>query len=224
MSEFDHEPVPGLPEELPAGETMLWQGAPDAWALARRALHAGAASLYIGAISAWALASAYQNSQPWTEGVMAAGRVVLAGAIGVGLLGLLAWLMARSTLYTLTDRRVVMRFGVALPVSINIPHRLIGTADLKLHSDGTGDIALGTNGDVRLGFVPLWPHVRAWHLKRPQPMLRCVPEAQALAQLIASTLATANGGTATAKPAAAASPSRARPLHETGGEPAAVAA
>ncbi|HBB55427.1 MAG TPA: phosphopantetheine adenylyltransferase, partial [Hyphomonadaceae bacterium] len=32
--EFDFEPVRGLPEALPAGEAILWQGAPSAWGLA----------------------------------------------------------------------------------------------------------------------------------------------------------------------------------------------
>ena len=27
--DYEFEPVPGLPEELPPGEMLLWQGAPD---------------------------------------------------------------------------------------------------------------------------------------------------------------------------------------------------
>ena len=38
MSEFDTEPVPGLPEQLPEGERLRWQGAPKWAALAVRAL------------------------------------------------------------------------------------------------------------------------------------------------------------------------------------------
>ena len=29
MSEYDHEPVRGLPGVLPSGEALLWQGAPE---------------------------------------------------------------------------------------------------------------------------------------------------------------------------------------------------
>jgi hypothetical protein len=37
--DFDFEPVPGLPAELPAGETMIWQGRPQWRSLAVRAFH-----------------------------------------------------------------------------------------------------------------------------------------------------------------------------------------
>ncbi|MFC7690375.1 hypothetical protein ACFQY5_13045 [Paeniroseomonas aquatica] len=39
MREHENEPIWGLPEQLPAGERILWQGRPDWRALTRRALH-----------------------------------------------------------------------------------------------------------------------------------------------------------------------------------------
>ena len=39
----------------------------------------------------------------------------------LGLVSLLAWLSARATVFTLTDRRIVMCYGVALPALINVP-------------------------------------------------------------------------------------------------------
>ena len=49
---------------------------------------------------------------------------------------------------------------------------------------GHGDIALSLNGWDRIGYFHLWPHARAWELRRPQPSLRCVPDAPAVGQLI----------------------------------------
>ncbi len=43
--DLDIEPVLGLPEAPPEGETILWQGAPLAWPLAKRALNAQADGL-----------------------------------------------------------------------------------------------------------------------------------------------------------------------------------
>ena len=55
------------------------------------------------------------------------GRVAYAGrGLALGFLGVLAWLFARTTVYTLTNRRIAMRYGVALPMTINIPLRCIG--------------------------------------------------------------------------------------------------
>jgi len=35
LGEYEYEPVPGLPQRLPQGERILWQGAPDWQTLAR---------------------------------------------------------------------------------------------------------------------------------------------------------------------------------------------
>ena len=51
--------------------------------------------------------------------------------VAVGLPALLAWLYARTTVYTITNRRVVMRFGVALPMSLNLPFRMVAAAGLQ---------------------------------------------------------------------------------------------
>ncbi len=46
------------------------------------------------------------------------------------ILSLLAYLIARTTIYSITSRRVVMRFGVALPMTVNIPFKAIRSADV----------------------------------------------------------------------------------------------
>lgn len=208
MSEYDSEPVRGLPELLPAGETLLWQGSPDWVALARRAFHATAAAAYIGGFAIYTLISRMQHGAALTEAARPAINVLIAGLIGIALLALLAWLNARSTVYTITDRRTVMRFGVALPMAINIPHSLIGSADLKEHGDGTGDLVLSTAGPTRLGYVPLWPHVRPWRINKPQPMLRCIPDAAAVGEILAGALAASHGTTAKRIGTPASAPSR----------------
>jgi hypothetical protein len=44
--DFAFEPVRGLPEALPPGEEILWQGRPDAWRLALEAFGLGWAAAY----------------------------------------------------------------------------------------------------------------------------------------------------------------------------------
>ena len=48
----------------------------------------------------------------------------------------------RTSVYTVTDRRVVLRIGVALTASLNLPFRQIEQASVRLHADGSGDIPL----------------------------------------------------------------------------------
>jgi Bacterial PH domain len=176
ITEHDIEPVPGLPGHLPAGETMLWQGSPDWKRLALSAFHVRGVAIYFAALIVF---GAVQGA--W----LGVGLTLAAAVAGLGLIVLGAWGAARTTLYTITDKRVVLRIGIALPKCINLPLSLIESADLSLHRDGTGDIPLTVTGVQRVGYLALWPHARPWKLATPQPMLRGVPEGQAVAATLA---------------------------------------
>ena len=182
MTEYENEPIPGLPAMLPPGEQILWQGSPDWRVLARTAFHTRLITGYFAALAAIALGFALSGSG-YTGVVM----TVALGVIGVALLHLLAWGSARTTIYTLTNRRIVLRVGIAVPKCINLPLNLIGAVDLAARADGTGDVLLTVTGRQRLGYVALWPHARPWKLATPQPMLRAVPDAVDVAALAART-------------------------------------
>lgn len=188
MREHESEPIPGLPEKLPDGERILWQGAPSSISLGNKALHLKGVGAYLALIVAWGIASAFSHHETTLEAVTIGAKLCAIALTAIGALALYARLMARSALYTITDRRVVMRFGVALPMTMNIPLAMIELADLKTHSDGTGDISLALTGKDRQSFVVLWPHVRPWHLTKPRPMLRCIPAVQQAAETLACAL------------------------------------
>ena len=185
MTEYENEPVPGLPGYLPQGETIIWQGAPNWRVLARTAFHTGTVAVYFAGLTVFAVAAAlWRGVQAPSD--LAGVAITLGGAvIGVALLHFLAWSVARSTIYTLTDRRIVLRSGVALPKCINLPLGIIGNVDLRHRTHGTGDLAIKITGEQRLGYAALWPHARAWHYTNPQPMMRCVPDVDAVATLLA---------------------------------------
>jgi Bacterial PH domain len=188
VREHEIEPVPGLPENLPAGEEILWQGAPSWKGMAIRVLHVRAVAIYFALLFASIAGSAVWSGVPYGKAMLGNIGIVAGGVAACALLCLFAWLMQRSTLYTITTRRVVMRFGIALPMSANIPFAAIHSADLKLYSDGSGDIALSLAGPSRQSLVVLWPHVRPWHTVRPQPALRCVPNAREVAETLATAM------------------------------------
>jgi hypothetical protein len=87
-------------------------------------------------------------------------------------------------MYTLTNRRIVMRVGIVLTVTFNLPYKTLGRADLKLYKDGTGDIPMQIATEDKIAFFHLWPHVRPWRLATPEPMMRCVPNAKAVATIL----------------------------------------
>lgn len=177
MTKYDHEPIPGLPGVPPPGELILWQGVPDWLVLARTAFHTRLVGGYFAALTGWAFLTDLRG----------AAMTAMAGIAGVGLLHVLAWATARATRYTLTNKRIVLRIGVALPKCINLPLAMVGTVGLATHADGSGDLPVALTDERRLGYVALWPHARPWHVTTPQPMLRAVPHAADVAALIART-------------------------------------
>jgi hypothetical protein len=96
--------------------------------------------------------------------------------------------VARSTLYTVTNRRVVMRHGLAVPIIMNIPFRMIDAVNLKPLTDGYGEIALSITPQHRLAYLMLWPHARPFHFNRAEPMLRALPQAQVAAEILVSAI------------------------------------
>jgi hypothetical protein len=203
--EHEFETQPGLPEQLPSGERVLWQGAPVWTLLARRSFHADKVAVYFAILLVWRFAGLVQGG----AGLGEAGRALLGWALfaglGVGLLATLAWMSARTTVYTLTDRRIVMRIGIVLTVTYNLPLSRIDSADLRsVGRSGRGDIALALEPGTRIAWLHLWPHVRPWRVARPQPMMRALADAQSVSRLLAEAWSRASGQTAQPAPLASA--------------------
>lgn len=186
--DFATEPVPGLPERPPAGEALLWQGSPNAMALARDAYKVTWVAGYFVALAIWRAATITDGSPASLIAVMLPYLVI--GAVAVGLLYTLAYVQARVTIYTITTARVALRIGAALTVTLNVPFSQIANATLATKGNGTGTIALETLGDARISYLVCWPHVRPWHLAKSQPALRCIPDAAQVAKLLADAAET----------------------------------
>ncbi len=180
--EHEFEAAPGLPEPLPRGERLIWQGSPDWVPLAIHAFHVRKLAIYFAAMLG--LQAVYLSGDPQAALLRPLLTSAVMAALALLLLGATAWFAARTTLYTLTDRRIVMRIGVVLTLTLNLPLRQIAGASFRPLADGHGDIALSLAGKDRIAFLNLWPHARPWQLKNPQPSLRCLPGAAAVGERI----------------------------------------
>ena len=185
--DFASEPVPGLPARPPLGEEILWQGRPASFALARDAYKITWFAGYFVVLAIWR-ASIIGNTIG--EGVLVTLPYLGLGLAFCAILYLVAIIQSRSTLYTVTTARVALRIGAALSVTLNIPFKQVANANLALRQNGTGSIALETMGDTTISYLVCWPHVRPWHLAKTQPMLRCVPDAERVAKLLADAAQT----------------------------------
>jgi len=197
--DFDFDAAPGLPTKLPKGEILLWQGAPDWSALAVRVFHIRKLAAYFSVLVIWTVG--YALMEGGDGDILMALWPIPAALAAIGVMVVLAWLTARNTIYTITTRRIVIRFGVALPMTINLPFTVVGSAALKEYGGGVGDISIETTGSDQIAYLVLWPHVRPWKIAKVQPTLRCVPEAPRIARLLSNALIAAVGPS-TAKPQA----------------------
>jgi len=188
MREHDFEPIRGLPGDLPAGETILWQGAPKFWLLAQQAFHIRAVAAYFAALIAWRAASALSGGESLTQVLAAAAFSLPIALAGLGLVTLLAWLNTKTTVYTITSKRVVLRFGLAVTKAINIPFTVIESAAVKSLDQGGGDVALALKAPNKIAFLHLWPHARPWRMAQPQPTLRGVADPSAVGAILAAAM------------------------------------
>ena len=176
------EPVNGLPEKLPPGEKILWQGKPTLMLLAWHSFGVKLATLYV------VIAMIYQSAlslSATTEANIVPILVfyLLIWFLASSLLYLLAHFQRTSTIYTVTDKRVVLKIGAALPITYNIPFKQISSVDLKSYGV-KGSIAISLLGDNKISYLSCWPHVRPWHFSKPCPSLLFLDNIEEVSQII----------------------------------------
>jgi len=177
-----------LPAPLPVGERVIWQGKPQFRGLALRAFHVREVAAYFGLLLIWRLWSNWSLGVPATEAVISALWLIVPALSAIAVLAGLAWLFQRAACYTITSKRVLFQFGVALPMTMNIPLGKIAGAALKTYRDGSGDIPLRLSDGNRVSYLLLWPHIRPWRLRAPEPMLNSIPDAAKVAAKLAEVL------------------------------------
>lgn len=177
MTTAPGEQIRGIAIPLPAGERIRWTGTPDWSSLARHAFHVRKIMLYFALLLLWRAAGAIGQAEAVTYFLAGAIPLVVLGCFAIGCAFGLAYLTQRTSVYAITDRRVVMRIGIVIPQLFNIPFRQVESAGVRAFPDGSGDIALALAGSDRIAYFQLWPHARGWRIARPHPALRSVPNA-----------------------------------------------
>ena len=188
MNEYESEPVRGLPENLPEGEYIVWQGSPEWGALARRVFRVRGVALYFLLLLAWYFSVQLSRSAVPDAAMASLTWPLALGATALGILALLAWSYAYTTVYTLTNRRIVLRFGVAIPMMINLPLDRVESADLACYGDNLGDICLTLSAGERISYIALWPNARPWHFSPVKPALRGLHNPALVASLLADVV------------------------------------
>jgi hypothetical protein len=205
MSRFKGKPVGGLPGRLPEGETLLWQGAPEWRSLARFAFRIRIVGAYFAGLVALRVGASLLAGDPVSVALGTGVNGAILGTVAIAMFCVISWLIARTTTYSITSKRLVITYGAALPKSVNLPFSRLEAADVKINADGTGDILLRLPSEIRLSYLLLWPHVHSGKNGRAEPVLRTIATpadaAQILATAIGGTLHITAGATETLEPA-----------------------
>ena len=182
--DFAAEPINGLPELPPRGEVILWQGRPNWFRLTVESLNLWWVIAYFAVLTAWRFIMVI-DVLSFERAIIMTLPFVIMTLIVVLLLMLVGFIQARATVYTITNRRVAMRIGAALTVTLNIPYTQIENAAVSVGKAGCGNIALETKGASKFSYLVLWPHIRSWKISKPEPTLRAIPDVQSVAQILA---------------------------------------
>lgn len=182
--EHEFEPQFGLPELLPEGERILWQGSPDWKSLARYAFHVNKLVVYFAVIIAIRVFIVLTDGLGMNAALASAMWLGLLAASAIGILAMIAYFSARTSVYTITNKRLVMRVGIVLTMAYNLPFKRIASADLRKLGKHHGDIPLVLMPGDKIAYTHLWPHVRPWRFAKPEPMLRSVRDPQRVAEIL----------------------------------------
>lgn len=188
LDELDIEPIPGVPEKPPEGEEILWQGKPGWWGLANRVFHVRMIAFYFGILILWQGFTTAYDGAGYIAALEAMALMLPYAGLCLLILGVIARSYARTTIYTITTRRVLMRFGVALPITYNFPFCRIESASLRQCKDGSGDLPIELRGPDKIAYLHLWPFARPWHFRKPQPMMRALKDPVTVANLLAEAM------------------------------------
>ncbi|WP_353138022.1 photosynthetic complex putative assembly protein PuhB [Limnohabitans sp.] len=210
--EYEFEPQFGLPERLPSDEFIVWQGSPDVAALASSAFHIKKLAIYFALLIIACAWPALEEGASVMAVLLSVKWIAPLALVGLGSVWMLAFMTSRTTVYTLTNKRVVMRLGIVFTVSFNLPLKQVAAADVGLLKGGFGDITLALKGSDRIAWVHLWPSVRPWRLTKPEPTLRAIPQVQMVSEKLRDAWTQATGLAANATPSDQATSSKTHQL------------
>ncbi len=173
---------------LAPGEEIVWRKSPSWAGIARDVFHIRGLAAYFGLLFALDAYQAWGKGLPVAKAVHDSVPLLFITVLTLAFVGAIAWFSSRTTRYTITDRRVILNYGIAMPATLSLPFAQIVTTSVSVNRDHTGDIALALRDSNHMPFLKLWPLARPWYVTKPQPMLRRVPQAALVGCLLVRRL------------------------------------
>lgn len=185
----EHVGPDGEVSRLPAGEHVLWAGAPDQRSLARYFLRERWLLAFVGVSFSLGAAEALQHADgaiPRLIGVATLSAVM--ALVAIVSIRVLAWQMAKTSKYVITDRRIFFNIGIVLRADANIPFSSIERVDVQRRADGSADLMVTLTDAQEIPWLLLFPHMTWRGSRRGRPTFRALRNPQAAADAVVGAL------------------------------------
>ena len=177
----------GLPDEvgksIPDSEEILWYGKPNWKSFGYQAFGVKYLLFYFFITAFYAVS---QTNPAFSFGAFLTQYVpfLISGFFAGLILFLLSYIAARHTCYVITEKRIVIRTGVALVFLLNVPFKNILSIDKKILSKGIGDLCFQAQSKKRIPYLSCWPSLRSTSFLEPIPAFRSISDVEEIGNLV----------------------------------------
>ena len=178
-------------DAIPNGESILWKGRPSLWGFSWNLFGLKWITLYLSMLSIVSVARFFA-SDFYTAFYVDFLPFFLSGIFASIILIGLAATQTYSTVYVITENRVIIKTGAALSFLISMPFKKIKEVNLQKRGASIGTISFELLSEKRVPYISCWPSVRPWKFKRTQPAFSCIGSVDEVATILRKTAMTGN--------------------------------
>tara|TARA_A100001011_G_C14085987_1_gene746521 strand:+ start:112 stop:738 length:627 start_codon:yes stop_codon:yes gene_type:complete len=172
-----------IKELVPKEEKIYWTGRPEWRSLAYQSFGLKYLIVYFFICGLYALTS-LENSFDFRLVLLNFFPFAVSGSFAGIILAIIAYFEATHTFYVLTERRIVLKSGVALVFILNAPFKKIISIDRQSLAGGRGNIAFSTESTKRIPYISCWPSVKPWSFMSPIPSFRSIKDVNKVESLL----------------------------------------
>ena len=170
-------------DAIPEGESILWKGKPSFWGFSWYFFGLKLLAFYLIILSV-VFAARLTVTDFFTAFVVDFLPFLLSGILTSIILMALAKIQSQSSVYIITENRVIIKSGAALSFLISMPFKKIKAVNLQKRKGSLGTISFELNSGKRVPYISCWPSVRPWRFKKTEPAFSCIENVDEVATIL----------------------------------------
>ena len=170
-------------DAIPEGESILWKGKPSFWGFSWYFFGLKLLAFYLIILSV-VFAARLTVTDFFTAFIVDFLPFLLSGILTSFILMALAKIQSQSSVYIITENRVIIKSGAALSFLISMPFKKIKAVNLQKRKGSLGTISFELNSGKRVPYISCWPSVRPWRFKKTEPAFSCIENVDEVATIL----------------------------------------